>query len=186
MKQIVLQILGMLIICAFIFIAIYNSYKNKNIIETLVGNKYNTIILLAISVVALYIFMRRDSYLPFLGIAHVPTSVFKDYQQAKFDKKITIDIKSKSDEYKPVKLVYWGASPSKEKKSNPRDAYGNYDNYGVSPIVDGKATMYIKCPASYRVSHFGIDKDLPKHIHYRVVYSNGLLSRVETITIVCP
>jgi hypothetical protein len=67
-----------------------------------------------------------------------------------------------------------------DNKPNPQDAY---DNYGVSPIVDGKADMYIKCPASYRVSHLGINKDLPKHIHYRVIYSNGLLSRVETMNI---
>jgi len=183
MEHITLHIFSILIIGIFVFIAVYNSYYDKNILKTLLGSNIHMLILLIVLISTLYIVTNRDTYLPFLGITHLPTSVFKDYQQDKFDKKITINVKSKSKEIKPIKVVYWAASPSTEKKMNPKDAYGNYDNYGVSPIVNNQSTLYIKCPASYSVNHFGANKDLPKHVHYRIIYPNGLLSRVKTMKV---
>lgn len=188
MNQIPLRIISLLLITIFIVIAIYNSYYDQNVVKSYFGQNINIVIMVIVGIAAIYALFSRDNYLPFLGLSHVPTSVFKDYKQEKFDKKITIAIKKKLKGAKPIKVVYWAANPSTEIKTNPRDAYGNYENYGVTPIIDDKAELYVKCPGSYIVTHGKVvkfAKSLPKHIHYRVVYDNGLTSRIETVQVDC-
>lgn len=188
MNQISLRIFSLLLITIFICISIYNSYYDQNIIKSYVGQGVNSIIMIIIGIATIYALFNRDNYLPFLGLSHMPTSMFKDYKQDKFDKKITIEITDKNKGVKPIKVLYWASNPSAEIKTNPRDAYGNYENYGIAPIVDNKADLYVKCPGTYNVTRgkvVKITKPLPKHVHYRVIYDNGIASRIKTMNIEC-
>ena len=58
-------------------------------------------------------------------------------------------------------------------------AYESYENIGVAAVVNGKATLKLKCPTEYKVQK-GMIK-LPRHVHYRLIYANGVVSEVKTV-----
>lgn len=139
------------------------------------GPTVEKIIQAAIFIAGLCLMFNRNYYLPFLGRTVMPTSVFKPYVQDNPDK--TIEIKTnKETKY----VIYWLAQPDKKGGGNPHNydiAYGDFSNYGISPSVDGKSTLYIKCPQNYNVSY---NRTLPKHVHYRFIYNSGMISEIKT------
>ena len=159
---------------------------NFNII-TLISNifpiEYNEIVQKTIQIIfalsAFYIMLQRKTFLPFLDTSVVPINKFlKESKQKKYELEIIIDGEGGE------KVIYWASKKSNksDKMKNYKDAYGNFENSGIS-IIDknGKAKLYIKCPQDYYVNNNQI---IPKHIHYRIV-KDGLLSEVKTINLKC-
>lgn len=132
------------------------------------------------SVLALYLLLQRDLYLPFLGRAAFPMGLVQNEEAPKganVSHELEFDAK---DEGKRV--IYWGAKPSQQVIPNPWDAYQDFSNAGVAVIKNGKAIVKFFCPTAYKVPW---GKTLNRHIHYRVCCDRGLMGPVETAFIKC-
>jgi uncharacterized membrane protein YuzA (DUF378 family) len=152
----------------------YNILNNFN-------NLVNKIILGVIGVSAVYVAMQRKTFLPFLDECVMPIfNYLGDTTTAKLTEegsrldynKLIIKI---PDGETGTKIVYWAASPNDKLQDNPENAYADFNNSGISDIVNGIAILAVKCPAEYKVPVAG---RLPKHIHFRVVDKDGMLSRI--------
>lgn len=119
----------------------------------------------------------RDTHLPFLGTAHLPSTLLKDPWH-NVDADITTRVKV-SDGAKGV--AFWSALPYDGIQETPMKGYGDYSNAGFALAENGMATIRVKCPGRYIVR----GKTLPKHIHWREVFENGLLGPVKKKDIVC-
>lgn len=149
-----------------------NSQMFENIFYTLIG------------VCGIYLATQRKYYLPFLGETVLPISVIKEYKQDKYDVEIKVTVPKEA-----LHVIYWAANPANQKADVPNalPAYGKFENHGVSPVIDGRAILYINCPQVYKVGRIW-SRVLPKHLHYRYVLPSGLLSSIETIPLTnqCP
>ena len=135
---------------------------------------------LLVTVLALYLLLQRDLYLPFLGASAFPLGVVKsDMAPNGANVSYTLDFDAK-DEGKHV--IYWGSKPSQNVFPNPWDAYEDFSNAGVATIQNGKATVKFFCPSKYQVPW---GKTLDRHIHYRVCCEKGMMSPVKTKYIKC-
>ncbi len=165
---------------------------NLNIVKLL--NKYtfdspifeNTIYII-VGMAALYLSNKRNFYLPFLGDTVFPPSLIKDNENKNENKNANINITV--DAPNADMVIYWAAEPLPENQIDGSkfayDAYDKYTNSGVAEVVSGKATLKVSCPQSYWVKKWGIKKTLPKHLHYRLVYSTGWVSEVKTTNLSC-
>lgn len=127
----------------------------------------------------MWLLLNRDTYLPFLGYAVLPKSVLKDELEpsdANIDYVLPIDEKDASS------VIYWASKPSKEIKENPFVAYGDYSNAGIVKVQNGLAKIKFNCPSQYKV---GAGYLLKQHIHYRILFDNGLLSPIQTKYVSC-
>ena len=132
---------------------------------------YDKIIYLLISILALYLVFKRDTWLPFLGKTVVPGEMIALRKPDKFDIKIKIKVKPNS------KVIYWAAS-GKNKNQNVDEAYNTYANSGVILSDDnGDAELLIMEGEGYNTPLSYIDR----HIHYRVFYSHGMLGSIKTV-----
>jgi hypothetical protein len=128
----------------------------------------------AIAVLAMA--FRRDTYLPFLGPTAAPISMIEATRPANCDASVEVDAKGGS------RVLYWAAD---ETTSNPRESYGDFSNAGVAEVsTDGKATLHFRCPGTYEVGRL-MKRRLPRHVHWRVAYPNGMMSRVKTRDVTC-
>ena len=81
-----------------------------------------------------------------------------------------------------VKVMYWAAHADKQQiESTPQQGYGEFENIGIAAVKEGKAIFKLNCPTQYKVGK----KILPKHVHYRLVYENGVVSDVKTLNLNC-
>lgn len=130
----------------------------------------------------LYVGLDRDTYVRPLGMSFIPGIAFREYKQEKTNQSLTININYPNAD----KVIYWASNPSSAIAENPKIAYGNYENYGIAKIIDGKATLFFNCPSKYIVKHFGIGKILNKHIHYRIINKDSaVISNIKTINLDC-
>lgn len=133
------------------------------------------IINVLIGLSAAYFVFDRDYYLPFLGKTVIPVGPIKPNVNLK---------KIKLTKLPPNTIILsWAAKESDKVFSNYMQAYGDYSNTDVSKTNSlGEVTVQLPCPASYRVSKFGMDKQLDRHIHYRYAIPNnpGMFSRIYT------
>lgn len=137
------------------------------------------LVALLAAVLVIFLFVRRDTYLPFLGPTAIPPSLIKEpVSPANANIYISLDF----DVPDGTKVIYWGAKPSKVTLPNPWEAYDNYGNAGVAVVKDKKAHMSFFCPAKYRIPG-GVK--MSRHIHYRVCYQDGLVGPVETKYVDC-
>lgn len=115
----------------------------------------------------------RTTFLPFLGECALPPTVFQTATPRALlqgaDRIVTIPAPRGA-----VHVVWWAAETS---ASHPRQAYGTYTNAGVVDVVSGDKTVTIA------LAPVGQYWKIPKHLHYRAVYPNGLLGPVKTFGI---
>jgi hypothetical protein len=133
-----------------------------------------------IGLAGLLLLFNRNTYLPFLGVTVLPSVSLKPYNTYN-DQELVINAAGAS------KVVYWAAHSEGDNKvyNNPYDAYGKGENSGVAEVnSDGTAVLKFKCPGKYQVGHV-LNKILPKHIHYRLVYDDNTLSEIKTIKLNC-
>jgi len=130
---------------------------------------------IVIGLIAIYLifFVDYHTFLPFLDKTVLPPSVLLLSERP--DTNVELEINGEG----AVKVVYWAAQPDKGQViDDPYTAYGDYENVGIAKVENGRATLKLKCPTAYKVKH---SKVLPKHLHYRLIYDNGVLSEVRTV-----
>jgi hypothetical protein len=132
-----------------------------------------TVILLIVGAAGLYRLFNRNSYLPFLGKAVMPHTVFFPVTPsgATFTVKVDVDPKA-------PKVVYWASREGEEVSSNPWVAYAGYQNAGVVLVKDGVAELPLKYPREYRVGL--VSRKLRRHVHYREIFEDGFVGKVKT------
>jgi uncharacterized membrane protein YuzA (DUF378 family) len=158
---------------------------NKNYVEQSLRYvvKHNSItvirlLYIVIGAAALYIIFLTKSrpFLPFLDTTVMPPSLILLSEQADTNQTIIVNAPD------AIKVMYWAANKDdKVIEDNPYDAYANFENIGVASVKDDKATLKLKCPTQYKVGK----KILPKHVHYRLIYENGVISDIKTLNIKC-
>lgn len=145
--------------------------------STLNSESFERVIYILVGLCALYLVLYGNLFLPFLGETVLPSSVLdKKMKYSEHAKKLIVDAPANA-----THVVFWASLPMMKKDDETLDhekAYGNFSNSGVTPVVNGKATLYFECPVNYNVGAF--DSELSKHVHYRFVYSNGVMSDVMT------
>ena len=135
---------------------------------------------IVIGLIAIYLifFVDYHTFLPFLDKTVLPPSVLLLSERP--DTNVNIEINAGN----ASKVVYWAAHADKGVvEKDPWVAYGEYENIGIAAVENGKALLKLKCPTAYKVpKHMGLgNKQLPKHLHYRLVYDNGVLSEIKTV-----
>jgi hypothetical protein len=130
--------------------------------------------------VAFYLMLQRDTYLPFLGPAAMPLNTLVN-EMVPSNANVTHELKFPPN-MEGYKILYWGAQPSTTIYANPWDAYASFDNAGVAIVRQGKAVIKFFCPAKYKVPS-GVTLD--RHIHYRTCCQRGMLGPVETVYVRC-
>jgi hypothetical protein len=132
----------------------------------------------------IYHVLQRDYYLPFLGPTVIPVP-------SQTDGLVTgqlVEV-SLSDMPANTRVLFWAAKSNLDGPwSNPIDAYRGYNNSGLAKTDDqGNVTIKINCPSDYKISKFGFDKNLEKHVHYRYELPKypGMFSSVKTKYINC-
>ena len=161
---------------------------NLNIVQIINKNTFDSpifenIIYVTVGIATIYLASKKSFYLPFLGKTIIPPTAIKQRNNPNANIKITV--KAPNAEM----VIYWAANPLPINQSDgskyATEAYKKYSNSGVAPVISGKAELKVICPQRYWVNKWGIKKTLPKHIHYRLVYSSGWVSGVKTKKLVC-
>ena len=122
----------------------------------------------------------RNFYLPFLGCTVFPCGSLAEKIPANSDTSVSVQVVPGAN------VVYWASEPTLQAQqpiSNPWDAYALYDNSGVVRAdADGNAILRFRSPSSYKVGYL-YNRELPRHVHYRVCSNAGLMSPVMTVNI---
>jgi len=152
----------------------------------LFNDNYNIFIrILAIFIIAaaVILMMKKDTFLPFLGLAHLPNTLIADEKIPKgANLSYTIDMNEYED---GTIIIYWAANKTDKIIEDPYEAYKNYNNVGVSKVKNGRAEVRIFCPDRYKVKKV-FNQLLERHFHYRIVYKDtGFLSPVMTVKVEC-
>ena len=120
----------------------------------------------------------RNYYLPFLGSTVYPCGSLAEKVPTNADTSITVQVPAGAN------VVYWASEPSDpsvQPISNPWDAYALYDNSGVVRAdASGNAVLRVRSPSSYKVGYL-YNRELKRHIHYRVCSNAGLMSPIRTV-----
>lgn len=139
----------------------------------------------AIAGAGLMLALQRDTYLPFLGPAALPGTLLKGPTPQSGDVPVEISVPSGKGY---TRVVFWAASKADTKKKdvipNVTDAYASFENAGIANITGDSVKVYVHCPTAYTVGGM-VSKTLDKHVHYRFVGADGMLSRVHTKTVQC-
>ena len=161
-------------------------YSTISALYILFNNNYNIFIrIFAIFIIAaaVILMMKKDTFLPFLGLAHLPNTLIAD---EKIPKGANLSYSIDMNEYEDgTMVVYWAANKTEKIIEDPYEAYKNYNNVGVSKVKNGKAEVRIFCPDRYKVKKI-FNQLLERHFHYRIVYKDtGFLSPVMTVKVDC-
>ena len=160
-------------------ILLFSLYSSIYFISDCESSRITKLVSIVVLCIALYLGMQRDTFLPFLYRSAFPSTLIKDVHvppHANVSSVIEVDAPD------GTKVAYWAAISSKTIFPDPYQAYANYGNTGVAEVKSGKATLKFSCPAQYVVPW---GKTLEKHVHYRLVNSDGMMSRVNTIYVKC-
>lgn len=170
----------MLLIFGGLYLGI-NALLNKNYLSIGLQNiapKKHLLILKIIYVIiglaAVYqIFLTPSrTFLPFLDKTVMPPSLLLLSEQAGTNLKLKLHADG------AIKVMYWAATEDRGKIiKSPQDAYDDFENIGISAVKDDVAILKLKCPTAYKVKN----KVLPKHLHYRLIYANGVISDIKTV-----
>ena len=169
-----------------IMITILLSYAIISSLYILLNDDYNIILrILVIFVIAIAVFlaMKKETFLPFLGLAVLPSPLIANEKiPTGANLSYTIDMKDYPND---TLVVYWAANKTDTVIEDPYEAYKNYNNVGVSKVKDGKTEVRIFCPDRYKVKKV-FTQLLERHFHYRIVFKDtGFLSPVMTVKVDC-
>lgn len=151
--------------------------------------KTGLVVVIGLSV--LYHIFNKYTFLPFLNYNVLPYSVLKtgpNNKSIEDNSLISVNIDIPSDN-SYTHIIYWASNETnKETTILPMWdlAYGEFTNSGVE-LVNGKpkVTINVECPTSYRVPSLFKKKVIPKHVHYRFVSKDGMMSKIYTKYIKC-
>lgn len=152
-------------------------------------NFYLRIVCMIIGLLGCLMLLNRNMYLPFLAECAIPTILLEPSPN-----KTHInpeDVLIQLNNLPPnTKVVWWAAENGDPRQRNNhvhwKEAYGDYTNSGVVlSNGNGVATIQMRCPQQYFVQRLFFKHVIKKHIHYRYMLTNGMLSRVHTQTLNC-
>ena len=132
-----------------------------------------------ILIIVIYLAAHRDTFLPFIGETVFPYTLIKDVTLGRGSVSKTINV----DAPNGTKVAYWAAMPDNKVDSNPQLAYDSYANSGVASVNNGQAVLSVNCPAQYKIPPF--NETLERHIHYRIIHKDGLISEIHTVKVKC-
>ncbi len=172
-KKFFMFVMGFLILGALNYLSIA-LFKINFIQKITRKEKIAEIVYLFIGLSAMYIMFDRDTYLPFLGRSVFPCDVLS--QSMPKDATITLTLKVRPNS----KVIYWAANPSATGElTGYKEAYGDYENSGVAKSNgEGIVKLNVMEPQPYYVPYKGV---LPRHVHYRVCCSSGIMGPVRTV-----
>ena len=159
---------------------------NINILNTLftkITNKNSqslsriSYLIIGICTLYLLIFHQRQMFLSFLNETVMPSSIFETQTPVFTNTKLVIDAPNAK------KIIYWAANPVTKDHDNIdswQQAYMGYSNAGVADVVNDKAELLFANPVRYKVKDIFGKKLLDRHIHYRILYESGEISRIYT------
>ena len=131
----------------------------------------------------LYLLFDIKTYLPFLGETVLPSKLLCNNNKNNdiINNNNLIHLKIKTD-INTEKIVWWAADEEDNRKviNDPKEAYKNYNNSGISLVDNGHTEVVLLCPKSYIAG----GRELPKHLHYRES-KKDVLGDVKTIDIKC-
>ena len=160
------------------------------------GNQYNILLRILqtprlmryfyvfIALIAIWVGIKRETYLPFLGECVIPHTVLKNGSNVVGDKLVELTI----DAPEAKQIVWWGSNqynPEQSDINTALKAYGDYMNSGVTEVVNGIAKIAFLCPQEYTVKKHFVTKTLKKHIHYREVNNTGMIGAIKTVNVDC-
>ncbi len=145
-------------------------------LSQLVKTNVNQVVYIIIALCGIYLLFERNTYLPFLGEAAFPEPLENRTPVVKGEQ-----LSAELTNLPPnKKIIYWASNSSTATYNNPVDAYGDFENQGVTTSnKEGKATIIFNKPGQYKVN----GNKLPLHIHYRYWTKYGLTSDVKTVNI---
>lgn len=151
--------------------------NNGNVLENIISNEYTRYLYILIGIAALYIAFDRTTFLPFLGWTVFPGDLLQEKEPKNATESVLVP-----NHPDAKKIVYWATNPG-ETVNDPYTAYDNSDNAGVVSIIekDKKIKLNLRCPKRYKVR----GKVLPRHVHYRYVFNNNMVSAVYTMVVEC-
>lgn len=172
-KKFFMFVMGFLILGALNYLSIA-LFKINFIQKITRKEKIAEIVYLFIGLSAMYIMFDRDAYLPFLGRAVFPCDVLVESMPK--DATITLTLKVRPNS----KVIYWAANPSATGElTGYKEAYGDYENSGVAKSNgEGIVKLNVMETQPYYVPYKGV---LPRHVHYRVCCSSGIMGPVRTV-----
>jgi len=132
---------------------------------------------------AIILMIKKDTFLPFLGLTVLPNTLIADEKIPKgANVSYTIDM---NDYEEGTVVIYWAANKTDKIIEDPIEAYKDYNNVGVCKVKNGKADVRIFCPDKYKVKKI-FNQLLERHFHYRIVFKDtGFLSPVMTVKLDC-
>jgi hypothetical protein len=173
---------------AFVFATILLAALFKLGIQQPLKSPIGTLCVLAAVVASLRLATDKTLYLPFLAPTFIPPSVLKQEQDPRgTGDSSTLSIPITGLPEDATILIYWASDPSDAVADHPKTAYGQYQNSGIVPIMNGSAILRLWCPGRYKVprSFPGGGKEIPRHVHYRYGRPDGMFSAVQTRYLTC-
>lgn len=174
-----LYVNAILLFCILIFSISLSLY-------ILLNDDYNTVLrIISIIIIffIIYLFLQKETFLPFLGTTYIPYNLFNNEQYPEGSNlSYTIDMADYED---GTKIIYWASNNTGKIIENPYDAYKDFNNSGIAIVKNGKADVRIFCPDKYKVKKL-YTMTLKKHFHYRIIDNKtGFVSPVQTFYIDC-
>jgi hypothetical protein len=176
--QLILRALLHWSIFALVFSVALETFNGTKIISA--QHPLGIALVMVATLAAIKFSMEKTTYLNFLGPTFLPPNLLQIETKPK-DATLQIEIITPNN---TVAVVYWAADASQNVNPDVWKAYGNYNNSGVASVSQGKALLSLWCPGRYQVGTVK-RKTLPKHVHYRFVSKEGMLSAVQTKYLMC-
>ena len=151
-------------------------FMKKDLVSTLLPRLLTKIIYFAVGIAALFLALKRDVYLPFLGETVMPCGAFSPRTPDNANQQITITTLPNT------KVIYWASEPKNDASGNLEDwnvAYNDFTNSGVAISDDnGKVVLHFRgSPQAYNVPYKGTIKP---HVHFRICEKYGMVGPVQT------
>ncbi len=153
-------------------IDLFSNYINNNLQTNYPIDKF---IYLLILFATLFVIVKRDTWLPFLGTSVLPESLVPLKTPSHANSRVTVQTRPNS------KIAYWSTLPiEKDRDVDVLTAYGDFSNSGVvMSDNNGFAHLPIQIGSGYIVPN---GQYIPRHVHYRVLgMPYGLIGKVKTV-----
>lgn len=188
-QSIYLHILTIFIVMLGSFDTVSRNLMGFSIIDSIQNNSIKLLLVGIIGISVFYHLFNKYTYLPFLNYNVLPYSLLKNGTTQQENKgSISIELTIPKDNNSYSHVIYWASNESKSNDIIPMwdMAYGEFTNSGIELVNNKKSvTVNITCPTSYKVPSMFGKKVIPKHIHYRFLSKDGMMSRVFTKYIKC-
>lgn len=158
-------------------VLLFSIYQSISILIKEGGTILTKLFAIVIFAISVYLAVRRNTYLPFLGPSVIPSNLIKDSVENKGAVKTTLAL----DMPDGTKVLYWASNPSKKEYENPYEAYAGYNNIGIATVKNKSVIFQLECPGSY---HVGFN-ELQPHLHYRILHPSGFAGSVKTLFVKC-